>query len=63
MKVKPVTNAIGRFNVIREDVATPFFCDRCNEDKKAKNRAEQIDPVQRILCNACYGTVVEPLKG
>lgn len=41
----------------RHPVATPFFCERCDADKKAKliGSWKKDDGTTATICNGCYG--------
>jgi len=58
------TFPIGVFTMRRAEVVSTFHCDRCDEDKTAKNRGEFVatDGATKTLCNGCYGFLMEAAR-
>lgn len=51
----------GRLLLTKTAVATPFFCVRCQRDKKAKLMAlwtQGEDSGTTTICNGCYGNIL-----
>jgi hypothetical protein len=48
----------------RHESAQDFFCDRCQQNKKAKNIAEwqTTNNEKKTICNGCYGFLLSQSK-
>lgn len=51
----------GRLQMTRSTEAEEFHCGRCGYDKKAKNKAiwRKLDGSDALMCNLCYGIVLQ----
>ncbi|ASR78015.1 hypothetical protein I5G95_gp18 [Mycobacterium phage Bella96] len=49
----------AEFTMERSAAAEPFYCARCERDKKAKAKATSTKPDGTVvtICNGCYGNI------